>query len=295
MSTAVALAAPNRGIALILLAHVAFTSMDTANKWLSASYPVGQIVWAFFLGFALAAIGRAATGGGLAPALRTRRPVLHLLRSLLLPANMACVVTALSLLPMAEVMAVGISYPLMITLLSALVLKEHVGPRRWTAVAVGFLGVLVILRPGAAVFNPASMLVLGAAALFAVYQILTKILGRTDGPLTLALYPALAGAAIYGVVAGLDFRMPDTTGALLLAFAGTAGAIGHICVIEALERAPASVLQPFNFVQLVWATLAGYLVFGELPDGFTVLGATVVVASGLYVWWRERVRAGAMA
>lgn len=292
MSTAVAVAGPSRGIALILLAHIAFTTMDTTNKWLATSYPVGQIVWAFYLGFAAAALARAARGG-IGRALATRQLGLHLLRAALLPVNMGCVVLALSLLPMAEVMAVGISYPLMITVLSALWLKEPVGPRRWTAVLVGFAGVLVILRPGLAVFDPASLLILAAAALFAVYQVLTRILGRSDGPVTLTLYTALVGAVLTGLVAPFDLRLPDAAGWALLALTAAAGTIGHSLVIQALETTPASVLQPFNFVQLVWATLAGYLVFGEVPDAMTVLGAAIVVGSGLYVWWRERVRAGA--
>lgn len=294
MSTAVAVAGPNRGIVLVLLAHIAFTTMDATNKALSASYPVTQIVFAFFLGFALAALARATSAGGIAAALRTSRPAAQLLRAALLPVNMACVVLALSLMPMAEVMAVGISYPLMITVLSALVLKEHVGPRRWTAVAVGFLGVLLILRPGAGVFNPASLLVLAAAALFAVYQIMTKTLGRTDGSVTLGLYPALVGLAVYAVALPFDFHMPDAQALAMFALAAAGGTAGHMLVIQALESAPASVLQPFNFVQLVWATIAGYLVFGELPDALCVLGAAVVVSSGLYVWWRERVLAGAL-
>jgi drug/metabolite transporter (DMT)-like permease len=301
MPAAVAVAGPSRGIVLILLAHIAFTTMDTTNKWLAASYPVGQIVWAFYLGFAVAALGRAAAhggtggsgiGGGIRAALATRHRTLQVLRAALLAVNMGCVVLALGLLPMAEVMAVGISYPLMITVLSALVLKEHVGPRRWAAVLVGFAGVLLILRPGAAVFNPASLLILAAAALFAVYQILTKILGRTDRPVTLTLYTALVGLVLTSAVAPFDLRMPDPAGLALLALSAAAGTIGHSLVIQALESTPASVLQPFNFVQLVWATLAGFLVFGEVPDTVTMAGASVVVASGLYVWWRERVRAG---
>ena len=286
MAAAVAVAGPSRGIVLILLAHIAFTTMDTTNKWLTASYPVGQIVWAFYLGFAAAA-----AQGGVGAALRTRYRALQVLRAALLPINMVCVVLALGLLPMAEVMAVGISYPLMITVLSALVLKEDVGPRRWAAVLVGFAGVLLILRPGAAVFNPASLLILAAAALFAVYQILTKILGRTDRPVTLTLYTALVGAVLTSAVAPFDARLPDATGLALLALSAAAGTIGHSLVIQALESTPASVLQPFNFVQMVWATLAGYLVFGEIPDAVTMAGASIVVASGLYVWWRERVRA----
>jgi len=295
MSAAVAVAGPSRGIVLILLAHIAFTTMDTTNKWLTASYPVAQIVWAFYLGFAAAALGRAAAHGGIGAALKTRYRLLQVLRAALLPVNMVCVVLALGLLPMAEVMAVGISYPLMITVLSALVLKEDVGPRRWAAVLVGFAGVLLILRPGAAVFNPASLLILAAAALFAVYQILTKILGRTDRPVTLTLYTALVGAVLTSAVAPFDARMPDATGLALLTLSAAAGTIGHSLVIQALESTPASVLQPFNFVQMVWATLAGYLVFGEIPDAVTMAGASIVVASGLYVWWRERVRAGLRA
>ena len=294
MTAAAALAGPNRGIILILLAHIAFTTMDATNKTLSETYPVTQIIWAFYVGFAAAALAWAVFGGGVRNALHTRRPALQLARAALLPLNMAAVVLALSLMSMAEVIAVGISYPLMITVLSALVLKEDVGPRRWAAVVVGFLGVLLIVRPGLAVFNPASLIILGAAALFAVYQIMTKILGRTDRPITLTLYTALVGAVLTSFFAPLDWHKPDATGWALLALTAVAGTVGHSLVIQALESTPASVLQPFNYVQLVWTTVVGFVVFGDLPDAMTVLGTSIVVASGLYVWWRERVRAGAV-
>jgi len=284
---------PNRGIVLILLAHLAFTTLDATMKTLSADYGVAQIVWVFFIGFALAASVLAANDGGLRRGFATDRPALHVARALLLPINLGCVVLALSLLPLAETTAIGISYPLMITALSALVLGETVGPRRWTAVAVGFVGVMVIVRPGFAVFDPASLIPLAGAALFAVYQILTKILGRTDRTPTIALYTAWVGAIVLSAVAPFEWRTPDATGWALLALVAAAGATGHLLVIKALELTPASVLQPFNFVQILWATLAGFVVFGDLPDAATVAGAGLVVGSGLYVWWRERARAGA--
>lgn len=284
-------AAPTRGIALILLANLLFSGMDAVSKTLIVDYPVGQILWvryAFFAGFATVLSLRA--GGPLA-GLRTRRPVLNLLRAGILLAEIACFVVAFRYLPLADTHAIAAVYPLIITALSAVVLGEYVGPRRWAAVAVGFLGVVVILRPGMAVFDPAALIPLAGAALFAVYQILTKVVARTDGTVTILLYTGWVGFAVTSLIGPFQWNPPDLTGWILLPVAGAMGVVGHLILIKALEMAPASVLQPFNYTLLVWATTVGFLVFGDLPDGVTIAGAAIVVGSGLYTWWRERVRA----
>ncbi len=293
MSVAVAEAAPTRGIALILIANLLFVGMDAVSKTLILDYPVGQILWvryAFFAGFATALSLR--SGGPLA-GFRARRPVLNAVRALLLLAEIACFVVAFRYLPLADTHAIAAVYPLIITALSALVLGEFVGPRRWAAVGVGFVGVVVILRPGFSVFDPAALIPLLGAALFAIYQILTKIVARTDGLVTILLYTGWVGFAVTSLAGPLQWTPPDLQGWILLPTAGALGVIGHILLIKALEAAPASVLQPFNYTLLVWATTVGFLVFGDLPDGITVAGATIVVGSGIYTWWRERVRARA--
>lgn len=286
-------AAPSRGIALILLANLLFSGMDAVSKTLIVDYPVGQILWvryAFFAGFATVLSLR--SGGPLA-GLRARRPVLNVLRAGLLLAEIACFVMAFRYLPLADTHAIAAVYPLIITALSALVLGEFVGPRRWAAVAVGFVGILVILRPGLGVFDPAALLPLAGAALFAVYQILTKIVARTDGMVTILLYTGWVGFAATSLIGPAQWTPPDLRGWILLPVAGALGVVGHLLLIKALELAPASILQPFNYTLLLWATTVGFLVFGDLPDGVTIAGAAIVVGSGLYTWWRERVRARA--
>jgi drug/metabolite transporter (DMT)-like permease len=284
-------AAPTRGIVLILTANLLFAGMDAVSKTLIVDYPVAQILWVRYAFFAAFATALALRGAGPIEGFRSRRPWLNLLRAVILLAEIACFVLAFRYLPLADVHSIAAVYPLMITALSALVLGEFVGPRRWAAVAVGFVGVVVILRPGLAVFDPAALIPLAGAALFAVYQIITKVIARHDGMTTIMLYTGWVGFALTSLVGPLYWTPPDLQGWILLLVAGVLGVVGHMLLIKALDAAPASVLQPFNYTLLVWATAVGFLVFGDLPDRVTVAGAAVVVASGLYTWWRERVRA----
>lgn len=286
-------AAPTRGIVLILTANLLFAGMDAVSKTLIADYPVTQILWVRYAFFAAFATAMAFRGAGPIAGFRSRRPGLNLLRAVILLAEIACFVVAFRYLPLADVHSIAAVYPLMITALSALVLGEFVGPRRWAAVGVGFVGVVVILRPGLAVFDPAALIPLLGAALFAVYQIVTKVIARHDGMTTIMLYTGWVGLALTSIAGPLDWHPPDAQGWTLLLVAGVLGVIGHMLLIKALEAAPASVLQPFNYTLLVWATTVGFLLFGDLPDAVTVAGAAIVVASGLYTWWRERVRARA--
>lgn len=282
-----------RGILLILVANFGFAGMDAVSKTLTMDYSVAQILWirfAFFAGFATFLAWR--RGGGILPQFRTGRPVFQTARALLLVAEIGCFILGFRYLQLAESHSIGAVFPLIITALSALWLGEQVGVRRWTAVGIGFLGMLVILRPGLAVFEPVALLPLAGATMFAVYQVMTKIIARTDSMETILLYTGWVGFAAMSLFGPFDWTWPDAEGWGLLVLAGLLGAIGHATVIKALEIAPASVLQPFNYTLLVWATGIGFVVFGDLPDLWTVVGATIIVASGLYVWWRERVRAG---
>jgi drug/metabolite transporter (DMT)-like permease len=277
-----------KGIAFLLLAHLAFTGMDIGMKALSHDLPVVQILFVFFLGFSMVALIRAQRGAGIALALKTERLRLHFLRALLLPLNIGCVVIALGHLPMAETQALGLTFPLMVTALSAPLLGERVGPVRWAAVALGFAGALVIVRPGFAAFDPAVLVILLGASSFALYLILTRMLSRTEPSERLMVFTGLVGLAVLSVPALMLWEMPDARGWRLLALVAVGGVAGHGLVILALAAAPASVLQPFNFAQLLWAAIAGYLVFGDLPDKFTLVGGTIIVSAGLIVWYRER-------
>ncbi|MEQ8397968.1 DMT family transporter [Thalassobaculum sp.] len=292
MSTAASdTAAPSRGIILILIANLGFAGMDAVSKTLVVDYPVAQILWVRYAFFAAFATALSLRSGGPLAGLRSQRPALNVLRAVILLAEIACFVVAFRYLPLAETHSIAAVYPLIITALSAVVLGEFVGPRRWAAVAVGFVGVVVILRPGLGVFNPAALIPLAGAALFAVYQIMTKVVARRDSMVTILLYTGWIGFALTSLTGPFYWTPPDLKGWILLPIAGFMGVVGHLLLIKALELAPASVLQPFNYTLLVWATAVGFLVFGDLPDTVTVLGAGIVVASGLYTWWRERVRA----
>ena len=277
-----------RGIAYMIAAQLLFTAMDSTMKLLSGGFGPAQIIWGFFLAFAaVATLDAWRTGAG--RALRsTRRPVLHLGRALLLPANMACMVVALGLLPIATVTAVVSTFPLIVTALSVPVLGETVGPRRWVAVAAGFLGVMIIVRPGTDVFDPAALVPLAAGTLYALYQVLTRLLSRTDRPDTIALTTAWVGLAVCSLAVPFDWRTPTVNEAGLLALVAFCGTAGHRLVIAALALVPASVIQPFTYLQIIWATIAGIVVFATVPDSVTIVGASIIAGSGLYVWWRER-------
>jgi drug/metabolite transporter (DMT)-like permease len=281
-----------RGILLILLANLGFAGMDAVSKTLTMEYSVAQILWirfAFFAGFATVLAVR--RGGSVIAQFKTTRPVFQTARALLLVAEIGCFILAFRYMQLAETHSIGAVFPLVITALSALWLGEQVGVRRWTAVAIGFLGMLVILRPGLAVFDPIALLPLAGATMFAVYQVMTKVIARTDNMVTILLYTGWIGFLAMSFFGPFHWVWPDAKGWGLLLLAGLLGSIGHATVIKALEIAPASVLQPFNYTLLVWATGIGFVVFGDLPDLWTVVGAAIIVASGLYVWWRERVRA----
>jgi drug/metabolite transporter (DMT)-like permease len=283
---------PVAGMLWMVAAGFGFVVMDTAGKYLTADYSTIQIAWARYLFHMLTVLPVLLAWRGSA-VFRTRRLGLQLLRSVFLLGATAFYFLALRYIPLATAAAIGFVAPLILTALSALILKEQVGPRRWSAVVVGFLAVLLIIRPGFGMVHWAMALPLLVAACFALYQITTRLLGAIDEwPVTL-FYSGIVGLVAMSAAVPYDWRMPDLRGWAIMAFLGLAGALSHLFMIRAFTLAPASALAPLSYLQLAWAVALGYLVFGDLPDGWTVTGAVVIVLSGLYVWYRERVRAGA--
>lgn len=281
-----------QGIAVLLIGIVLFSLLDVVSKLLGQRMAVTQILWIRFLGFVPIALLMAwRPGKGIA--WRSGRPGLQLVRSLLLVIEMGMFVWAFKTLPLADVQAVAACTPLLVVALSVLFLGERVGWRRWAAVGLGFLGMLLIVRPGFQEVGIGTLVVLGAAVLFAIYQIQLRIVGRVDAATTSGLWSAVVGAVAMSLVAPFDWTPPDTTGWILLAAAALLGALGHTIYSRAFVLAPASVLQPFNYLMLVFATLFGWLIFGDLPDAWTVAGALLIVAGGLYALHRERVRSAA--
>ena len=195
---------------------------------------------------------------------------------------------ALAYLPLADTVSVALVAPLMVTALSVPLLAERVGIHRWTAVVVGFLGAMVIIRPGLGVVHWAAFLPLLAAACFSLYQIAVRRLGTTDRTITILFYASAVPAALNSLIVPFFWTQLDLTAWLLLAAIGCLSGISHFAVIKALEAAPASLLAPILYVQLISATILGYLLFGDFPDRWTILGAIVIAGAGIYVAYRER-------
>ena len=277
------------GIALMVAAMACFIVSDAAAKRLTLDHDVVQIIWVRYLFHLSAMVVLLVPFGRLS--IRTARLKLQIGRSLFLLVATYCFVTGLSFLPMAEATTLLFLAPLLITALSVPLLGEHVGARRWTAVVIGFVGVLIVTRPGLGVMHPTAAVVLVAALASAFYQITTRKLSATDNAYTTLFYTAITGVVVFGVAAPFTWRPPTPLGWALMAWTGVFGGLGHLLFIKAHHLARVAVLAPFLYTQLVFAALVGFLVFGDLPDLWTVSGAMVIIASGLYVFFRER-RAG---
>lgn len=283
-----ALSAEARGAALLVLATAVFATMDAIGKGLMQRHDPFQVVWARYA--AQAVIVALIVSPRIGRVIRTARPGLQAIRSALLFMATLCGFFAFSVMPLADVTAIFQTAPLAITALAALVLREPVGPRRWAGVTVGFLGALIIVRPGAEVFQPAALLPMLGAQFFAGYSIATRFLGRDESWWTTFLYTAMLGALIASVFVPLVWVTPTWADAGLMALMGAVGSVGQFLLIAAFNTAPASAIAPFTYAGLIFATLWGYLFFGDAPDGWTATGAAVIVGSGVYVWRRERMR-----
>lgn len=274
------------GIGIAVIGWLTLACMDAGSKILTASYPVVQILWFRYVLFVIVAYCLMKRVGG---GVDWRRPWLQLSRGLLLVTQMALIVFAFSRMALADVQAILAITPLMVTALSVPVLGERVGPLRWSAVGVAFVGMLVILRPGLGVLQPATLLVLLAALIGSIYLVLTRVAGRTDAPEVSLFWLAITGFAVLCAIVPFFWKIPvNVTDWGLLFLVAVLGIIGHFCLIKAFQLAEASVLQPYIYSGLIGAIVVGYVVFGDLPDLPTLIGALIIVGSGLYVFARER-------
>ncbi|MEK9670878.1 MAG: DMT family transporter [Rhodospirillaceae bacterium] len=280
------------GVLWMVIAMFCFVTMDAMAKELVKTHSVVQVVWGryFFQVVILA--------GVLAPRLRkfmmTDRLGLQLVRSILLLATTALYFSGLQFVPLAEASAIMMLSPLVVTALSAPILKEHVGVRRWSGVLIGFCGGLIIIRPGGDALQLAALLPLGAAMIYGFYQISTRFLSQSESVLTTLCYSALVGGILMSVWVPFHWSplAPYEWG--MLVGAGLAGCIGHFALIKSFTAAPAAAVAPFTYTNVIWAASYGILVFGEWPDHWTLIGAAVIAGSGLYIYRREqRVKAKA--
>ncbi len=279
---------PLRGIALMCAAVLCFVVMNTLVKTLAPDYSVAQIIWArYFFHFLLILV---LFPRRIPTLLITRRRGLQVLRSVLVLLATLCMYSALRYMPLADVVAITFLGPLLVTGLSVLVLGERVGPRRWSAVAIGFVGVLVIIRPGLGIAHWAAVLPLLMATFYATYQIVTRMIRGAADPLNSLFYLALVGVVATSIVAPFDWVWPDWRAWLMLIGTGFFGGLGHFAMIRVYESSPAATIAPFAYTELLWALGLGAIVFGDFPDTWTLVGAAIVAGSGLYVLRRERVR-----
>lgn len=296
--TTLAVASPaagniRRGILWMLATGVFFVSLDATAKYLTRWYPVFEIVWARYFFHTIFAIAWA--GSRLPSVMRKPRLGMQFLRGFFLVVTTVLYFAAIRTMPLADATSIMFLSPILVTALSVPLLGEQVGVRRWIGVAVGFTGALIIVRPGAGVLQLAAILAIVSAGINALYQITTRILNRTDHPLATNILSAVVGTLSASVGLAFAWVTPDLRGWLLMALAGLCGVIGHYCMIKSLEAAPPAAVVPFSYVGLIWSTSYGYFLWGDLPDGWTVLGALIIIGSGLYIFYREQMKKRAAA
>lgn len=281
---------PLLGIAMILGASIFFATADTLTKILTAGLPTIQVGFLRYVVFALIAVplGMAMHGRAV---FRTQRPGLQILRGAGMVASSLIFIFGLTFLQVADATAAAFVAPIFITALSVVFLRETVGIRRWIATAVGLVGVLIVVRPGADILQSAGLIPVVSAFIWACSAVITRIMAGVDKPETTLVYSAVIGLAILGAAVPFVWVTPTPHQLLLGLGIGVGSTIGHWLLVIGFRHAQASLLAPISYSQLIWASLFGYVAFGVLPTVPTVVGGTIIAASGLYIAHRERVRA----
>ncbi|MGR3717403.1 MAG: DMT family transporter [Thermohalobaculum sp.] len=280
---------PALGIRFVLIAMVAFAVQDATSKYLAAEYPPQFFIMIRYWIFAVfVAVLAARRSGGIRAACRTRMPALQVFRGVLMAVQIVIIVVSFDLLGLAETHAIFSLHPLMATLLAIPLLGERVGWHRLAAVGVGFAGVLVILRPGPGLFESGALIALTAAVMMSLYTVTTRLVGRADGsPAPAFFYLGVVGAValtLIGPFYWTPMRLPDI-GWLLVHSIVAMG--GHYCLIRALEATEAVRIQPFTYLQMIFAVPIGAFIFGEAVDHWVILGMAMTVGAGLYAIQRE--------
>jgi drug/metabolite transporter (DMT)-like permease len=288
---------PSRGIALKIISTLVFTTMAVCVKLVAARVPAGEIVFARSFFALIPVIGMLLWQGVLASSLRTSRPFLHASRGAIGISAMGCSFTALGYLPLPEAMMIGYAAPLMVVALSAIILHEVVRVYRWSATAVGFVGILIILWPrltffesgglgGAAMIGATFALVGAFSSAFA--SIFVRSMTRTESTGAIVVYFSLIGSALALLTLPFGWVMPGPGEAALLLAIGLLGGIGQILMTTAYRHADAATIASFEYVSMLWGLTFGYLVFGEVPSAGVILGGAFVIAAGIFIIFRER-------
>lgn len=278
---------PLRGITLVVVATFLFAGHDALSKFLGGIYPIIMVVWARYLVHTLLMAGIFLPKAGMA-VLRTRRPLLQTLRALSLLSTSLLFTAGLQYLPLAEATSVNFLAPVLVTALSVPLLKERVTAGQWAAVVMGFVGVLVVVHPGGAMFTPAILFPLGSALGFCSYQLLTRVLAAHDSPTTSNFYAGLCNTLVLSALVPFFWQVPQWQHALLMLALGGGGMTAHLLLTQAFRYAAPALLAPFSYCQIVFAGLLGVLIFGQVPDGMSLVGISVICLSGLGAAWMQR-------
>jgi drug/metabolite transporter (DMT)-like permease len=274
------------GIVYMIGATVMFAASSAVSKWLVASYPIGEVLFTR-TGIALITCALFIMPQAGLAAFRTRRLSHHVMRSLSQGCSQTFLLIAFSLMPLAGAIAINFSAPLFTVLISALLLKEKVGLARWVALLLGFCGVLIVANPGAGVFQIGALFALANAVLYGSVTVGVRGMTATESAETLILYQLALLTAFFALLLPLGWTSPTPADAGWILFNGVSNAVGQYWWTRALHLAPASAVAPFYYLSLVWAVILGFAVWGDVPTVSLVIGSGVVVASGLFLLWRE--------
>ncbi|WP_430448329.1 MAG: DMT family transporter [Pseudomonas piscis] len=281
---------PLKGIVLICLAVLLFASHDTLSKYLSAFYPIVMVVWARYVVHTLLMLVVFVPRSGFSAVVRTKRPGLQLLRALCMIGTSLLFTTGLRYIPLAEATAVNFLAPLLVTALSVPFLGERVSRAQWLAVLIGFVGVLIVVRPGGSLFTPAILFPLGSALCFGFYQLLTRKLSGIDSPTTSNFLIGIINSLIMSALLPFFWSTPSLVHGLFMIGLGACGMFGHLLLTQAFRHAAPAMLAPFSYGQILFAGMYGYLIFGHTPDIYGLVGIAVICLSGLAVAWAQRKR-----
>ncbi|HEX3881140.1 MAG TPA: DMT family transporter [Stellaceae bacterium] len=282
----------SRGILYMVISTVAFAGVNAIGKWELMTYPVGEVAFYRSL-FALVTVAVMILPRRGIGVLRTNRIRAHLQRGVSQFGSMTCMFFAFSLMPLGSAVAVSFAAPLITTLLSIVILKEKVGTHRWTALVLGLVGVIVIAHPGPGTLQPGALFALANAVLISSVAVAIRRMSATESAETMTLYQMGIITILTTTLLPFGFLRPSWSDVGLLAIAGCGNGIAQMWWTRSLSLAPPSAVVPFNYLSLVWAMILGFAVWGDMPTPDLILGAVIVVGSGLYILWRETLRRGA--
>ena len=278
--------APFRGVLMMCVAVLCFATMNGFVKELRIQeLPLVEIIWGRYFFHTLLVL--AIFPRKIPTLLSGSDKKLQVIRSILVLLATACMFTAVGLMPLADAVAITFIAPLLITALSVPLLKERVGLRRWIAVFVGFVGMIVIVRPGGGLFQLAALLPISVTIFYALYQIITRVISHRTDPINSLFYTAIVGGVLMSLIVPFFWQTPTLEQWGLLIVAGFLGGLGHWAIIMAYQRAEAPLVAPFAYSELIWAILLGLTLFGDFPDLWTLVGAGIIALSGIYILQRE--------